>query len=206
MKRPSARRITTLLVTATAALAAASASSAWATPSLTDNGDGTVTASGVSSFGDDGLWICATATPAASCVFPGPSYDYGTLVDGTYEVGSPVFTPTSPGYVPLPAGVYNMNLVNGVNSITLTSVRIGAAPTPEVTGTPAAPDSRHQAFGAPSTGTCDEAADPSLDWGGASAGGWTTSWQQWVNEGAGGAVCQRTLTYSASTGHWVVAP
>lgn len=41
--------------------------------------------------------------------------------------------------------------------------------------------------------------------GGAGAGGWGTSWAQWVNDGRGGAVCTRTLTYSTSAGHYVVA-
>ncbi len=34
------------------------------------------------------------------------------------------------------------------------------------------------------------------------AGGWTESWQEWVNAGAGGPVCQRVLLYSDGT--WVV--
>lgn len=41
--------------------------------------------------------------------------------------------------------------------------------------------------------------------GGATTGGWGRSWAQWVNNGQGGAVCVRTLTYSANHGHFIVA-
>ena len=66
------------------------------------------------------------------------------------------------------------------------------------------PAPRIQQFEKPATGTCDEAQPEGLNWGGASSGGWGESWDQWVNEGQGGAVCTRTLAYNNSTGTWQV--
>jgi hypothetical protein len=57
-----------------------------------------------------------------------------------------------------------------------------------------------QQFGRPASGTCADAAPITLNWGGASSGGWSESWAQWMNSGNGGAVCTRTLSYSA--GAW----
>ena len=52
---------------------------------------------------------------------------------------------------------------------------------------------------------CASADDPTLNIGGAEAGGWARSWAQWAHDGRGGAVCTRTLTYNNSVGHYVVA-
>lgn len=54
-------------------------------------------------------------------------------------------------------------------------------------------------------GTCSAIDASSLNIGGAGSGGWGRSWAQWVNDGRGGAVCTRTLTYSDDLGHYVVA-
>lgn len=62
-----------------------------------------------------------------------------------------------------------------------------------------------QQFGKPLSGTCEEAAPLSLNWGGAEGGGWGESWEQWMNDGEGGSVCTRTLVYSNALGHWVVS-
>ena len=61
-----------------------------------------------------------------------------------------------------------------------------------------------QQFGKPSRLTCDEAASTNLNWGGSSSGGWGESWAQWMNDGAGGDVCTRTLAYSNAQGRWIV--
>ncbi|MFM8154563.1 MAG: hypothetical protein ACKOAF_00600 [Actinomycetes bacterium] len=61
-----------------------------------------------------------------------------------------------------------------------------------------------QQFGMPTSGTCDAAAPIVLNWGGAGSGGWGNSWAEWMNGGAGGAVCTRTLVYSNALGHWIV--
>jgi len=62
-----------------------------------------------------------------------------------------------------------------------------------------------QQFGKPASGTCEDAAPATLNWGGASSGGWSESWAQWMNGGRGGAVCTRSLVYSSSSGRWGAA-
>lgn len=75
-----------------------------------------------------------------------------------------------------------------------------------VTGSPGSsgPTPVLQQFGMPTTGTCDSAQPDGLNIGGVESGGWGDSWAQWMNEGTGGFICTRTLTYSNSLGHWVV--
>jgi hypothetical protein len=61
-----------------------------------------------------------------------------------------------------------------------------------------------QAVVTPISGSCLDVKDDDLNWGGAAAGSWKPSWQQWVNNGAGGSVCQRTLNY-VGAGKWAVS-
>lgn len=61
-----------------------------------------------------------------------------------------------------------------------------------------------QQFGKPTTGTCNAAQPPGLNWSGVPSGGCTESWAQWVSGGTGGAVCTRTLVYSAAQSRWVI--
>lgn len=61
-----------------------------------------------------------------------------------------------------------------------------------------------QQFGLPASGTCDAAAPAELNWAGVSSGGWGISWAQWMNNGAGGVVCSRTLVYDSGSAGWVV--
>lgn len=61
-----------------------------------------------------------------------------------------------------------------------------------------------QQFGMPATGTCDEAEPEGLNWSGVANGGWGVSWAEWMNGGAGGVVCTRTLVYSTTQSKWVV--
>ncbi|MBI1349743.1 MAG: hypothetical protein GC156_01325 [Actinomycetales bacterium] len=62
-----------------------------------------------------------------------------------------------------------------------------------------------QAFGKPATGTCDEAVPEGLNWAGVPSGGWTESWERWMNDGRGGVVCTRTLSFSSGSGGWRVS-
>ena len=58
----------------------------------------------------------------------------------------------------------------------------------------------------PAAGSDSCAALPAaLNWGGSASGGWGQSWATWAIGGQGGSVCTRTLVYSPSLGHWVVA-
>ena len=61
-----------------------------------------------------------------------------------------------------------------------------------------------QQVGIPESMTCAAFRDDSLNWSGVSGEGWSTSWAQWVNDGNGGAVCTRTLVYTANR-QWSVA-
>ena len=56
----------------------------------------------------------------------------------------------------------------------------------------------------PTTGTCAEVNRPDLNWAEVASTGWGSSWAQWVNDGAGGPVCTRTLVYHSSRGRWVI--
>lgn len=56
----------------------------------------------------------------------------------------------------------------------------------------------------PLGGTCTDVDRPDLNWAGVESGGWGESWAQWVNDGAGGPVCVRTLVYNSSRGRWMV--
>jgi hypothetical protein len=53
----------------------------------------------------------------------------------------------------------------------------------------------HQAVALPASGACTDVVDTDFGWGTGLAGGWNPSWQQWVNDGQGGPVCQRSIAY-----------
>lgn len=74
----------------------------------------------------------------------------------------------------------------------------------DTTAAVSAPAPIFQQFGRPVTGSCEAAAQASLNWSGVASGGWSESWAQWMNGGNGGAVCTRTLVFSTSTGAWTV--
>ena len=61
-----------------------------------------------------------------------------------------------------------------------------------------------QAVAMPVSGSCLDVKDADLNWGGAESGNWMPSWQQWVNNGTGGSVCQRTLNY-VGAGKWAAS-
>ena len=89
-----------------------------------------------------------------------------------------------------PSNVFN-SVSNSVLIVNSAAPSSGSMPPPVL-----------QQFGKPSTGTCDEAAPADLNWGGSSSGGWGDSWARWMNSGAGGDVCTRTLVYNHSSGRW----
>jgi len=67
-----------------------------------------------------------------------------------------------------------------------------------------APASEIQQFGLPASGNCEDGATEAMNWSGIPSGGWGISWAQWMNDGAGGAVCTRTVMYDTSTAKWVI--
>lgn len=54
------------------------------------------------------------------------------------------------------------------------------------------------------TDGCDAVSRADLNWAGVGGGGWGSSWAQWPNEGRGGDVCVRVLTYLSGQGRWSV--
>jgi hypothetical protein len=52
---------------------------------------------------------------------------------------------------------------------------------------------------------CGVVDRPDLNWSGVSSDGWSPSWSHWMNDGEGGPVCTRTLSFDGSLGRWVVA-
>ena len=69
---------------------------------------------------------------------------------------------------------------------------------------PPPPPPVSQAVAMPVSGSCLDVKDADLNWGGSASGNWKPSWQQWMNNGAGGGVCQRTLNY-VGAGKWAVS-
>ena len=67
-----------------------------------------------------------------------------------------------------------------------------------------APASELQQFGLPASGNCEDGVTEAMNWSGVGMDGWGISWAQWANDGAGGAVCTRTVVYDTSTAKWVV--
>ena len=59
-----------------------------------------------------------------------------------------------------------------------------------------------QSVALPATGNCVGIDDKNLNWAGATSGGWTASWAQWMNTGKGGAVCNRFLAFNPTTKNW----
>lgn len=61
-----------------------------------------------------------------------------------------------------------------------------------------------QAVPLPASGLCADVADADFGFQARLVGGWSASWAQWANGGAGGPVCVRTLRYSNTLGAWTV--
>jgi len=62
-----------------------------------------------------------------------------------------------------------------------------------------------QQFGLPASGNCEDGVTEAMNWSGIGMDGWGISWAQWMNLGAGGAVCTRTVMYDSSSAKWTVS-
>lgn len=166
-----------------------------AATTLTNNGNGTLTVSGLT-FGDE-VNICASNVSASTCSLASPPVlQYVIDTNGTYAAGSSVIVAGSgPTTTALPAGAYTFAAAGGGASESNVTIGSGSTSTPPAVT---------QGFGRPASGTCDAAAPATLNWGGAGSCGWGESWAQWMNGGAGGAVCTRTLVYSNNLEAWTV--
>jgi len=167
---------------------------AHAAATVTDNGDGSITTAGMGA--SDFLFICQTDVPASICGKGLNNYVFGSGQNGTFQAGS-----VNAGRT-LAAGTYNISIIETstppfalVDSLSNVVIGSGGGSS---SSSSSAPSSVTQQFGLPSTGTCDEAAPEGLDWANVSSGGWGISWAQWMNNGAGGPVCTRTLGYVGS--------
>lgn len=163
-----------------------------------------------------GAWYTATYSGAVS------------LAPGTYWIGVRGTSATSPGQTVCLTNAgssqspWYINTANSADwyytSNNGTSYASGTSgnfvPFVSLSGSPPSPGSSSgsftpsplfQQFGKPLTGTCDAAAPVTLNWSSVSSGGWSESWAQWVNNGNGGAVCTRTLSYSTTQSRWVVS-
>lgn len=143
---------------------------------------------GTNNLWSSDLWTGATAVTTAPALT--------TL--GFLSGGAPVAngSGTMTGYS---AGVgYDLTTGMGVpNFATLAQLLIDAQ-----RPTPGGPPPVLQQLPAPDSGSCDLTIT-TYDWGGSSSGGWSKSWAQWANDGAGGPVCTRTLIYSNALQHWI---
>ena len=107
-----------------------------------------------------------------------------------------VFSATTPSTIFAPTGV---SLYRGPVEAVAMIITVLEAPSPSD-----GPPPEIQQFGKPASGTCNAAAPTTLNWSGVASGGWSESWSPWMNNGNGGAVCTRTLTYSSSQSKWIV--
>jgi hypothetical protein len=73
-------------------------------------------------------------------------------------------------------------------------------PTPSARGS--APVDLLQQFERRSSGSCEEDVPEHVSEGGLPEGGWSPSWAQWAQGGAGGPVCTRTLRHIPSSESW----
>jgi hypothetical protein len=140
-------------------------------------------------------------------------------VNGVYAVGTTVYAATDAGVATSTDGgatFTNYTTANGLASNTVfdvfavgstvyaaTNAGLAISTIVEGTSNPAQiPPDVHQSVGLPRSGSCADVDDRELNWAGVSSGGWTPSWAQWLNSGAGGAVCNRTLRYLPGPGIW----
>ena len=126
------------------------------------------------------------------------------LIDanGTYTAGSTVGVPPKNNPGPLVAGSYTIVVLTGSNRTNaLSPVSIGSGGG----GSGSSPASEIQQFGLPTSGNCEDGVTEAMNWSGIGMDGWGISWAQWMNAGAGGAVCTRTVVYDTSTAKWTVS-
>ena len=144
---------------------------------------------GTNNLWSSDLWTGSTAVTTTSALTT-----LGFLSGGVPVANGPG---TITGYS---AGVgYDLTTGLGVPHFARLATLLIAAQQPAPNGPPPV----LQQLPAPDTGSCDLIVT-TYDWGGASTGGWSRSWAQWVNDGRGGPVCTRTLVYSNALRHWIV--
>lgn len=61
-----------------------------------------------------------------------------------------------------------------------------------------------QQVGVPASGSCADVPSPVGHYPGFPFGGWSKSWAQWINNGAGGPVCTRELYFDQNASEWEI--
>jgi hypothetical protein len=77
-------------------------------------------------------------------------------------------------------------------------------PDPTPSARDSAPTDLLQQFERPFSESCEEDVPDHVSADGLPEGGWSPSWSQWAEGGAGGPVCTRTLRHVPSSGSWTV--
>ncbi len=223
----TARRVLsgTVAIAATAALLTAGATAAWAAPG-NDNyanrsglGSGWMTGAAGTNVGatsesgewagygsnPNTVWYTWTASQSGAATFDTCVHDYDTIV--AVYAGAGGTMPTTPT-------AYNDDGCNGLGSKVNLAVTSGVTYAIQVSGyygstgtfllsinggTAVAADEvdntpppMYQAY-AKGSAACD------------AANGWSESWQNWVRDGLGGQVCERTIVFFNSVQRWEVA-
>jgi hypothetical protein len=132
------------------------------------------------------------------CGFAG----FGNPVPQTIDSGlSAVYTITNPSFILLKLSTANASNPCQAPTISIQWGGSGGDTPPSATDAPA---DVMQQVGAPADDKCASITDTSLNWAGVTSGGWGLSWAQWLNDGKGGTVCSRSLSYNLNKAAWVL--
>jgi hypothetical protein len=163
----------------------------------TQSGTTAVTVSGA--VGDTFTALRAVTGGNGTCAYAFVGGDTGIVNSSSGSLGA--ITPTT--FTIVGPGTFSVTTYSPQITFTITVVIQSASS--GVPSTSSVPADVFQAFGRPVTGTCADAASTTLNWAGVSSGGWGESWGQWLNDGKGGAVCNRILRYDSGRSKWMVA-
>lgn len=156
----------------------------------------------------DFIALCAVEDSTCGATLPGDSlYTYMPSAGAKFaqfSPGTPVIPQGGGDPVGLPAGTYRLEVVQYGDVSGTLRVRTLIDIPPLIVGyvPEQGPPPVYQSIGLPSSGDCGDVDQSTLEWAESITGGWSKSWQQWVNDGEGGDVCTRTLAYNLSTGRW----
>jgi hypothetical protein len=153
--------------------------------------------------------LCSAELVGCSALLPGDAPYTFFPEEGSglvqFYPGIPVVPQGGGAPVGLPIGMYRMEVVQRVPyEETVQIFVIEELPLLPVGIDPEGPDPLpvQQSVGLPDSGSCADVDESLLEWGAEFKGGWTRSWQEWVNGGQGGDTCTRMITYVRSTGQW----
>lgn len=157
----------------------------------------------------DFIVLCDSALAACGASLPGDAPYTFFPEEGSGSVqfypGIPVMPQGGGALIGLPTGTYRMEVVQyAVITDELRTQTLGDLPLLPVGIDPNGPYPLpvQQSVGLPVSGSCADVDESLLEWGAEFKGGWGPSWQHWINDGQGGEICTRMITYVSSTGKW----